>query len=415
MVQSVLGESPRLKIELMFEGLRYSDALGAAAASAFPNFYPYRFADGEPNPTGQPKVPIPYLLRTSDGTLVRIKGNGASPWQVAGDAGSSYRLIRDGHEHTAIPIEFEPLPRWMGEKTHDGFPMAQAGVSLHGDMAVVNVAPGCEYFLHKHDGAAMRCTFCSYGAPDQRTAHLGQVAGQVDIPELTLHRMQETLTAALAETDINHIYLVGGSLTDWHQEAHRFIQLARAVKAVNPARIPVSLGSGALPADELAHFHGEQLVDNVCFNLEIFSQPLFAKVCPGKQRYVGYQAWIDSLEAAVALWGRERVYSAMVAGIELEPEHNMTWQRAAAVAVQGAEYLCARGIIPIYSLYWPVGGRNHPEYFSRLKHYFETLNQHYFNIRRKHGLNIWDGFMCHRCAYMQLECDVDRAAVTKVA
>lgn len=25
------------------------------------------------------------------------------------------------------------------------------------------------------------------------------------------------------------------------------------------------------------------------------------------------------------------------------------------------------------------------------------------------GLAIWDGFICHRCAYMQIECDVDRA------
>lgn len=404
-----LGESSRLKIDLMFEGLRYSDALGDAADSAFPNFYPYRFAEGEPNPTGQTKVPIPYLLTTADGTLVRIKGNSDSPWHVEGTGDGGYTLCSEADPNIAVPIQFEPLPAWMTEKTSDGFPMAQAGVSLHGDMAVINVAPGCEFFLHKHDGVPMRCSFCSYGAPDEHTADLGQEAGKVEIPELTLRRMQETLTAALHATEINHIYLVGGSLTDWNLEAARFVQLARAVKAVNPARIPVSLGSGAIPIDRLEQFHGEALADNICFNLEVFSQPLFRRVCPGKDRYVGYQQWLDSLASAVKLWGRERVYSAMVAGIELEPEYDMTWQRAAALAVQGAQHLCALGVIPIYSLYWPVGGRNHPEYFSRLKSYFQTLNEHYFNIRRKYGLSIWDGFMCHRCAYMQLECDVDRA------
>ena len=45
-------------------------------------------------------------------------------------------------------------------------------------MLVINVAPGCEYFLHKQDGVSMRCTFCAYGAPDERTVHLGQKTGR---------------------------------------------------------------------------------------------------------------------------------------------------------------------------------------------------------------------------------------------
>ena len=110
------------------------------------------------------------------------------------------------------------------------------------------------------------------------------------------------------------------------------------------------------------------------------------------------------------LWGRGNVYSAMVAGIELEPEHGLEWQEAARIALQGAEDLCSRGIIPIYSLVWPSGGRDRPDYNARIRSYFETLNLGYQEIRRRHRLAVSEGFMCHRCAYMQLECDVDRAA-----
>ena len=82
---------------------------------------------------------------------------------------------------------------------------------------------------------------------------------------------------------------------------------------------------------------------------------------------------------------------------------------AAGVASRrGAEDLCSRGIIPVYSLYWPVGGRNHPDYMTRLRSFFETLNLAYADIRRQHGLAIRDEFMSHRSAYMQLECDLDR-------
>jgi len=408
MFHTQLPQAARLKIDLMFEGVRYSPSLGAAAEHAFPNYYPYRFGPGEPNPTGKDKVTIPYLMSLPDDTLVRVKGTGGSPWQVEGDREAGYRLVND--DGRALPIRFEPLPDWMRRQTSDSFPMAQAGIELLGDMAVINIAPGCEYFLtRKPDGESMRCTFCAYGAPNERVRHFDQRIGEPGLAPTTVRRMQETLEAALAQGGIRHIYLVGGSMTDWAREGERFLELARVVQEVNGHRIPVSCGSGALPQAELEALHATGLVDHICFNLEIWSAPLFAKICPGKDRFVGYARWIEALEQAVALWGRGRVYSAMVAGIELEPEHGMTWEQAADLAVEGAGELCARGVLPIYSLYWPTGGRDHPDYFSRLRHYFERLNLGYKAIRDRQGLAIADSFACHRCAYMQLECDVDRA------
>ena len=404
-----LAGSPALKIQVMCEGIRYTEALGRATQHAMPNYYPYRFKEGEHDPTGRGITTIPYLINTRDGTEIRILGDGDSPWHVEGDLQQGYRLI-DDRSGRQEPIDFEPLCPWQSQKTADGLPFAQAGVTTHGDMLVINVAPGCEYFLHKHDGVSMRCGFCAYGAPEERTAHLGQKTGQLEIPQPTLERMHEALDAVLDQTEIRHIYLVGGSLTDWRREGERFLQLARFVRQVNRRGIPVALGSGALPDDQIAQFKAENLVDHVCFNLEMWSEPLFAKVCPGKNRYVGYARWIAALETAVRHFGRGHVYSAMVAGIELDPEHGLEWEEAARIALEGAEDLCRRGIIPIYSLVWPSGGRQRPDYHTRIRSYFETLVGGYQDIRRRHGLAISEGFMCHRCAYMQLECDLDRAA-----
>jgi len=406
-----LPESARLKLDLMFDGVRYSEALGRAAEHAFPNFYPYRFQHGEANPTGERAVPIPYLMSFEDGTLIRVKGSGASAWQVTGSQQKGYQLVNDADSDNGRAIRFEPLPPWMTQQTADGFPMAQAGVSLHGDMAVINVAPGCDYFLEKSEaGKSMRCSFCAYGAPNERVTFYGQTAGEPGLPAKTYERMQETLKLAIDQGGIRHIYLVAGSMTDWREEGERFIEIARAVQQINRHQIPVTCGSGALPVDVMQKMHTEKLVDSVCFNLEIWSEALFEKVCPGKNKFVGYQRWIESLENAVSLWGSGRVYSAMVAGIELEPEFGMSWQQAAELAIEGAAALCAKGIIPIYSLYWPVGGRDHPDYFSRLLSYFEKLNLEYYKIRQDQALQVWDGFMCHRCAYMQMECDLDRVA-----
>ena len=407
---STLTGSPALKVQVMCEGIRYTESLGRAAGHSMPNYYPYRFKPGEHDPTGKGTATIPYLINTEDGTEIRILGSGDSPWHVEGDRQKGYRLVDDRSGRT-VPIEFEPLRPWMTQKTADGLPFPQAGVTTHGDMLVINVAPGCEYFLHKQDGVSMRCTFCAYGAPDERTAHLGQKPGLVEIPPSTLERMREALEAVINQTEIRHIYLVGGSLTDGQKEGDRFLQLARFVKQANTRGLPVTLGSGAIPDDYIERFHAEQLVQHVCFNLEMWSEALFAKVCPGKNRYVGYHRWIEALETAVRHWGRGNVYSAMVAGIELEPEHGLEWEEAASIALQGAEDLCSRGIIPIYSLVWPVGGRDRTDYHTRIRSYFETLSAGYQEIRKRHGLVVSEGFMCHRCAYMQLECDLDRSTV----
>jgi hypothetical protein len=406
-----LTGSPALKVQVMCEGIRYTEALGHAATHSMPNFYPYRFKAGEHDPTGKGLATIPYLINTRDGTEIRVLGSGDSPWHVEGDRERGYVLV-DDRSGQSVPVEFEPLDPWMTQTTADGLPLAKAGLQTHGDMLVINVAPGCEYFLHKHEGESMRCAFCAYGAPDERTAHLGQVTGRVEIPEQTLERMAEGLHAIVRQTTIRHIYLVGGSLTDGRKEGERFLQLARFVKRENRYGIPVALGSGAIPDDQIEQFRREELVDFVCFNLEMWSEALFAKVCPGKNRYVGYPRWIEALETAVRVFGRGRVYSAMVAGIELDPEHGLSWQEAARTALEGAEDLCRRGVIPIYSLMWPSGGKDRPDYHERIRGYFEALNLGYQQIRRKHGLHVSEGFMCHRCAYMQLECDLDRQEAT---
>lgn len=399
----------RTKIDLLFEGIRYTDSLGEAGKHSFPNFYPYRFQPGERDPTGTGAAVIPYLLSLEDGTFVRVRGEARSPWFISGSRETGYRLSNDDDPAVAFALSFEPLAAWMRRQAKDGSPMAQAGVSLHCDMAVVNVAPGCEYFQAGRElGGSYRCSFCAYGAPDARSQALGQVRGEPGLPEATYSRMQDALAAAIEEQTIRHIYLVGGSMVDWALEGERYVALARRVQEVVKNRIPVSCGSGALPVETLRRLRGDGLVDAVCFNLEAWSEPLFSKIAPGKQRFVGYSRWLDSLEKAVELWGVGNVYSAMVAGIELKPEYGLGWESAARLALTGAEELCGRGVLPIYSLYFPVGGTSRPGELVDLRRYFEEVLVGYHRLRSRLKLRFSESFMCYRCSFMQFECDIDR-------
>ncbi len=399
-----------LKIDLLFDGVRYSEALSKAMTTALPNFYPYKFAQGEPNPTGQKSVPIPYLMDMEDETMVRVKGNRESPYRVDLAPGGGFTLVHD--DGRTWPVSFEPKPRWMLGTTSDGTPMSSTGVSLHGDMLIINLAPACQYFVApKIDGRSQRCAFCYYGRPDARTKALGQRLDDPLLPDWSLRRMTETVNAAVAEGGVRHVYLVAGSMLDWEDEARRYVQLASAVRDACPDVPYLTCGSGALPHHALQTLHHEGLVDGVCFNLEVYGADLFERVCPGKSASVGYERWLASLERAVELWGPGNVYSAMVSGIEMEPEFgDMPVDQAVDRVLEGADDLLARGIIPIHSLYWPLGGKDYRRKLANLRDYFERIQVGYLELRRARGLYFNPDFMCHRCSYMQVECDLDRGA-----
>ena len=338
----LLPETAFIKVDVMFDGVRYTPALGAAAATSAPNFYPYRFAAGEPDPTGTGKAAIPYLFTLEDGTLIRIKGNHKSPWHFEEDGKGGHHLCRDGKAERSI--SFVPRPKWLDMKAKDGTSLARTGAEALGDMLVINVAPGCQYFTQKSDdGQSMRCTFCGYGRPDERMVTLGQKIDRLALEAHTLPRMQETIAAALATENVRHIYLVGGSMTDWEEEGRRFLDLARAAREVVGHRAHLSLGSGAIPTAMLKQFKDEDLVDGCCFNLEVWGEQLFKSVCPGKQKYVGYNKWLESLYAGAELFGKGNVYTALVCGVELEPEHGgLSVDEGIANAMQGARELATR-------------------------------------------------------------------------
>ena len=406
-VTRLLPETAFIKVDIMFDGVRYTQALGDAAATSAPNFYPYRFAPGEPDPTGTGKAAIPYLITLEDGTLIRLKGNFKSPWHIEKD-GEGHVLCHDGKPMRKI--DFVRRPRWLDLHAQDGASMARTGAEALGDMLVINIAPGCQYFTQKDDaGNSMRCTFCGYGRPDERMVSLGQKIDRTALEPFTLKRMQETIKAALETEKIRHVYLVGGSLTDWAEEGRRFLDMARAAREVVGHKAHLSLGSGAIPPELLRIFKEEDLVDGACFNLEVWGEKLFKSVCPGKERYVGWSRWLESLYEAARLFGRGNVYSAMVCGVELEPEHGgMTMEEGLQNALAGARELIAHDVIPLWSMYWPIWGMTHPERLVTLRSYYERLNAEYAGLRKELGVKISEEFQCRGCAYMQLEVDLDR-------
>ncbi|RMF88059.1 MAG: hypothetical protein D6739_00670, partial [Nitrospirae bacterium] len=394
-------ERALLKAHLLFEGLRLNRDLLAAAAGALPGFRPYAPTPEERARLHLPEaVTIPYLLVLAGGELVRVKCDPESPYEVVAAEGGLLLLL-DGSP--VEPVAFQPRPAWWSRATRDGRPLPEIGLSQHGDMLVANPAPGCDLFTARDEaGRTLQCRFCAYGRPDRRSRALGQVAGRGPIEEAALARLVEGVVAAAPE--VRHLYLVSGSLTDPRAEGERYRQLAEALLPALAAaglRVPVTAGPSALHPEDTAALRRAGAAA-VCYNLEVWGEPLFAAVCPGKQRFVGFRAWLERLEAAVAHFGRGNVLTAMVAGVEvdlglLDPE------AALANAVEGAAWLLERGICPLYSLHWSTRHATYGRVSSPAFDYFLRLNAAVAALRRDHGLPVPGHVVCGRCAYMQLD------------
>lgn len=405
-------EMARLKAALLFAGVRYHPCLPEAAEWAFPNYMPHHLLPGEPAYKGQMKVSVPYMMVLNGNTHARLRVKRDSPFHVTPVEGDPTRftLWEEGRE--VCGMSFEPQRAWADALTTGGVPMRSTGLSQHGDMLVLNIAPGCEFFVSPVEGGKtenLSCKFCLYGLPDkQRLEPLGQTLYQPRLPARTIDRVTEA--CGHPETHARHLYLVGGSLLTMEQEGERFIQIAETLnRAGLHERYYIALGSGAITREHMQRLKALG-VRGACYNLEVWDPKQFERICPGKAKYVGHERWVRSLLEAAEVFGPNDVMTAMVGGIELDGEGAFeSLDQAYESNMECGEYLTPRGVLPIYSLYWKVTGKNRGEESLYTLDYFLKLNEGLAAIRAREGRFINPEFFCRRCAYMQLEPDYDEA------
>lgn len=388
-----------LKISLLFSGIRFTPELEEAGKWALPNYQPYRFSKEERMGREEDSVDIPYLMLVNT-LLIRVKINNNSP----------YRIIREHEEYVLYcedtPVEkikFQKKPDWFSRKIRDDTPIPQLGLSQHGDMLIVNASPGCEYFLHQdEDSGNYRCRFCFYGAPNPKMPTLGQP--EALIKEEDLLRLAEAV--AIASKEINHIYLVAGSMADINREAERYIQVASAISNATDGKVNICCGSSALPKEASRELK-KLGVGAVCFNLEIWDRDLWEKICPGKSKFVGRDNWIQGLTDAVDVFGRGNVMSAFVSGIEIMQPYGYSTQQALESSLEGAETLLKKGVLSLFTLYWPRDITEFEKKSGPIHDYFLDLSYEYHKLRKQYNLEIPNKFVCQDCSYMQLDCDFD--------
>jgi hypothetical protein len=420
------------KAELMFGGLRFTEALARAVEDgAAPNFYPYRRKKA--NGLAE-SVPVPYLFDLGGKAVARIRVDDRAHLEVrrddrgrytlwgvepSGEAGADDGAASDPAAGAAsdpdagrllTDVSFVRQHTWSAFRTDDGLDAFGAGAEQLGDMIVVNVAPGCEYFtVRGPTGQSQKCTYCAYGRFDKRSNLLGQKQGEVVLDELIPRRIEAVMRAAAADPAAGHVYITGGSMLDPKDEVERFLPVVEAVRRGVGDRLRVTIGSGAVDRDGSQRFK-DAGADSANYNLEVWDPATFAACCPGKSQYVGRERWIQGLVDAVEVFGRGNVGSAFVAGLELVPPGpGMSHEQFLASVLEGATFLLDRGIAPLYSPLWPIDGTAYGLNHGIPPHLYVQLQHELYKLRAERQFPVPGWLICPHCSFMLLEVDFDRA------
>jgi len=281
-------------------------------------------------------------------------------------------------------VEYWPRPDFYGKTTRSGLPMRLV-VSARPQR--LNVFP----YRHCHfwnDGEG--CLFCDI-VPQLRSGK--EVVGMP--PRLDPEDVRETVAEALKEPGrFVGICLTAGSNTrgkePFDEEVDYYVEILLAIGAsFEPRRFPSQLIGTAFTEAQLERLHRETGLMSYTADVEVLDERLFGWICPGKARWVGYREWKRRLVAAAGIFGRGRVNTGIVAGVELARPHGFAREDEALEAVLGeAEGLAEEGVSTVFIVWSPRPASALGDQRNASLEYYVRLAKGLHGLRVKYRLPI---------------------------
>jgi hypothetical protein len=207
--------------------------------------------------------------------------------------------------------------------------------------------------------------------------------------------VREAVTAAIEEPGrFVGVCLTAGSNTrgaePFDDEVDYYVEILRAIGAAfRTPRFPSQLIGTAFTARQLERLHRETGLMSYTADIEVLDERLFSWICPGKARWIGYREWKRRLVDAVGIFGRGRVDTGIVAGVELARPHGFGSEDAALDAVLSeADGLAAQGVATVFMVWSPRPGAALGAQRNASLDYYVRLAKGLHGLRVKYRLPI---------------------------
>lgn len=243
---------------------------------------------------------LPDDFALPDGTIVQFRKNSHSNYTV--DLVDNELVLTNGKEELCT-VEWLPRPEFYTKQTLSNNSMVKIGQVGGQDCLFFCYQNYCSHFSKNQ-----QCLFCNLV---ETSTTYNQVLKKKETDDIG-----EVAKAAFSEGQVKHILLTGGCFN--HQKEIDLVSgIVGSIREYTgfdsvPGTI---LPSPAKTLDEIKRYHASG-IGAIGFSMEIWSEPLYRAICPGKSSDVSHDAFVESIRNAVDVFGRGNVYGVLVMGLE---------------------------------------------------------------------------------------------------
>ncbi|MFH0978226.1 MAG: radical SAM protein [Candidatus Woesearchaeota archaeon] len=221
-----------------------------------------------------------------------------------GDDGKLH-FFENGIDPISI-VNYLPRPKVWANQLADGSDIKKI-INFYGfDTLNINIYSGCEFW-----DVGLPCKFCSV-SPTQEKYH--EVFVKKDESQI-----REAVSKSFKSGDkINFVLTTGGSTVNPNEEFEAHIRALHIIREYAPWNHKIRGNTALMPPIELKRLAElyETGMEHPSFNLEVWGKDRFADVCPGKQKYRGYDTILEAYRYSVKeLYGEGALWCNFVGGI----------------------------------------------------------------------------------------------------
>lgn len=322
---------------------------------------------------------VPSELDLDDGTPIQVRVNPDSPYML--DLTDDGFAVKEGEEVLVRNFTFGRKPKWYDMKTSDGVQMA-AIAQGGGRLIFVTINKYCELWNSKD-----QCLFCNINATlaDQKAG------GEDVVARMEADTVAEVIrTALLVDHHVYMLFITGGSILGTYRgqtELDYFCSRLNTIREKLQTWIPTTVQVAAQNEDGWRRLH-DTGVGSVQPNIEVWDKRLFQWICPGKDKFVGYDEWIKRTIKGVDIWGVGRVNPSFVLGVEMAKPHGFKDVSSAVKSTAGGwDFLMSHGVVPRFGFWVAEAGSPLGEQADDPPplEYFIEAQKAYSEVRWKHG------------------------------
>ena len=266
-----------------------------------------------------------------------------------------------------VEIKIPSQPTFYNQCAKDSTPFKNIG-SIRADRLSISLNNNCAFL----NDEKIRCKFCGIGF------------NQNEIFKKTSEQIIDTIEFALKDVLLppKHIYLNSGFLIEDDQGFYGFANIIRDIKE----NFDIHIHFNPCPPKSKKYIEllYESGLDEISFNLEIFDEKIAEQIIPGKNKILTQNLYFEMLNHAVDIFGKNKVSSCLVVGLE-----------SVDSTINGVEYLLAHNVIPKLSSFRPINGSflsNHrPPSYELITSVYNQAK----DLSQKYGVPL--GPLCHPC------------------